>query len=362
MKTKPLAPPTRVSSRDLGADDENKSDEGAPTVVEKIEAYIVMRFHTIGGSVTADIYILYIRAINRVDGTTRRQRPSYIIQSLRDGRRKRHVRGHDVRVRGRTAAAQVVGRDPVAGRRGPVVRVRQDNGRRAALGRAERAQTVVQTLLRVLVGPGRGRGPGAVGRVRGRRPVARGRGVVPPAAVGPGPAAGTVVQRGRRVRGRRHVRVAVRQADVRDLPGERVLRHGRRPVVLRVRLHALRGRRRHRAGRGAGRRRIGGTVGRVGARPVGRGPRGVRLGVLSTVAGQRGAGRGPETRRPGGHARARPAHRRPVRPGVQPADVHRGGHVRRLVRRPVGRIGVEVRDRVCLGQSVRDSAHQPPVV
>jgi len=190
--------------------------------------------------------------------------------------------------------------------------------------------------------------------------VACGRGVVPPVAVGLGPAAGTVVQRGRRYRGRRHVRDAVRQADVRDLPSERVLGHGGRPVVLRVGLYALRGRRRHRAGRGAG--GGGGTVRRVGARPVGRGPNGVRLGVLSTVAGQRGAGRSPEARRPGGHARARPAHRRPVRPGVQPADAHRGGHVRRLVRRPVGRLGVEIRDRVRLGQSVRDSAHQPPVV
>lgn len=297
-----------------------------------------------------------------MDGT-RRLRPSYIQPPpSHDGRRKRHVRGHDVHVRGRTAAAQVVGPDPVAGRRGPVVRVRQDNGRRAAFGRIERAQTVVQTLLRVLVGPGRGCGPGAVGRVRGRRPVARGRGVVPPMAVGPGPAAGTVIRRGRRVRGRRHVRDAVRQADVRDIPSERVLRHGGRPVVLRVRLYALRGRGGHSAGRGAGRRRIGGTVRLVGARPVGRGPAGVRLGVLSTVAGQRGAGRGPEARRPGGHARARPAHRWSVRPGVQPADAHRSGYVRRLVRRPVGRLGMEIRDRVRLGQSVRDSAHQPPVV
>lgn len=193
--------------------------------------------------------------------------------------------------------------------------------------------------------------------------MAVGLGVVPPVAVGPCPAAGVVVQFSRRVHGRRHVRAPVRQADVRNVPRERVLRHSGRAVVLRVRLHALRRRHLHRAGRGAGRSDGGeATVQRLGACPIGRRPAGIRLGVPRTVAGQCGAGRGQEARRPGGHARAHHAHRRSVRSRLQPTDAHRGGHVRRLVRRTVGRHRMEVRDCVRVGQSVRNSAHQPPLV
>jgi len=177
---------------------------------------------------------------------------------------------------------------------------------------------VVQALLRILVGAIADGSAGAVRRVRGRRPVAFGRGVVPAVVVGPGPATEVIVQLSRRVHSRRHVCASVRQADVRDVPRERVLGHGGWVVVLRVRIHALRRRHRHGAGRGAGRSDGGRTTiqWRLGACSVGRGPAGVRLGVPRTVAGQRGAGRGPEARRSGGHAQAHHANRRTVQPRV----------------------------------------------
>lgn len=281
--------------------------------------------------------------------------------------RERHVRRHGNRFRGRAVAVEVGGRRAVAGPGGPAVRVRQNHRGRAAVRPTERAQTVVRALLRVRGRVVRGHGRRHVGRVLADRVAVAGRlGVVPPVAVGRGPLSrpAAVVQRGRRVHGRRDGRAPVLPARVRDAPRERVLRHGRRPVVLRVRLHALRGRDGHHSGRGAVRRdrarRLLPRPGRV--RPAHRRRADVRLGVPRTVARQRDAGRGPKTRRPRGHARPLSRHRRPVRPRVQSADVHRSGHVRRVVRRTVGQHRMEVRRAVRLGQSVRNRRHQSPLV
>jgi len=89
----------------------------------------------------------------RTHSSVRGHAQSVTSRPPHDGRRKRHVRRHDVRVCGRAAGAQVDGRDSVAGRRGQVVRVRQDHGWREAVRCAERAEAVVQALLRVLVRP-----------------------------------------------------------------------------------------------------------------------------------------------------------------------------------------------------------------
>lgn len=134
-------------------------------------------------------------------------------------------------------------------------------------------------------------------------------------------------------------------------------------MVLRVRLHALRGHDHHRYGRGAGHagpavlhRRL-----RRG-RAAHRGRATVRLGVPRTVASQHRAGLGSQDQRPRDHVRAPRDHGRPVRAGVQPADVHRDGAVRRVVRRPVGQHRLEVRAAVRLGQPAGDRAHQSPLV
>jgi len=103
------------------------------------------------------------------------------------GLRERHVRRHDDRVLGRADSIKVGGPIANTGPSDPSVRVRQNHRRHAAIRRAERAQTVVRTLLRVGGRAVRGRGARAAGRVlSGRVTVAGWFGVVSPMVVAHG--------------------------------------------------------------------------------------------------------------------------------------------------------------------------------